>query len=177
MRKVARQQSAPKGSAPIVSTVDASLELTPPPDAQPLHGKQSSGVCPLPTADVSPPPSHIIQLGLPGGPGSSTGLGGDFWDITLGAFWIAVLCCAMITAFALLGPKKPVILPDSEPATFTVGSSRQQVRAVQGEPTAVEGKVWRYGASRVYFDGNLVVGWRTAPDHPLRVLQPPPRKR
>ena len=157
--------------------MDASLELTPSPDAQSLHGKQSSGACPLPAADVSPPPVHIIQLGLPGGPGSSRGLGGDFWDITLGAFWVAVLCCAMIAGFVLLGPKKPVVLPDSEPVTFTVGSSRQQVRAVQGEPTAVEGNVWRYGASSVYFESNRVVKWRITPDHPLKVLQPPPRKR
>jgi hypothetical protein len=98
------------------------------------------------------------------------------WDITLGAFWIAVLCCAIITAFSLLGPKGPVVLPEPKPLTFTVGSSRQQVRAVQGEPTAVEGNIWRYGASRVYFDGNLVVGWRVAPNHPLKVLQLP-RKR
>lgn len=177
MRKVAKRPSARKSSAPIVSTVDASLDLTPSPGAQSLHGKQSSGACPLPAADVSPPPVHIIQLGLPEGPESSKGLGGDFWDITLGAFWVAVLCCAVITAFVLLGPRKPVILPDLEPAAFTVGSSRQQVRAVQGEPTVVEGNVWRYGASRVYFDGNLVVGWRITPDHPLKVLQPPARKR
>jgi hypothetical protein len=90
--------------------------------------------------------------------------------MTLAAFWVAVLCCAAIVAFAFLAPKKMVVLPEPEPAAFALGSTRQQVRAVQGN-------VWRYGSSTVYFDGNLVVGWRILPESPLKVQLPPPRKK
>jgi hypothetical protein len=97
----------------------------------------------------------------------------EVWSITLEAFWMALLCCAAIVAFVFLSPRETTIRQDPVPLeVFTIGSTRQQVRAVQGEPTAIEGNAWRYGASTVYFDGNLVVGWRVAPDTPLKVKQP-----
>lgn len=60
--------------------------------------------------------------------------GGRTWSFTLAAFWIALLCCLAIFVFGFLGPRE-VVLPDPPPTTFTVRSTRQQVRIVQGNPT------------------------------------------
>ncbi len=55
---------------------------------------------------------------------------------------------------------------------FTLGSTRDEVLAVQGTPTAVRGSSWMYGLSAVEFDGPKVVGYSNL-NHNLRVrLQP-----
>jgi len=57
------------------------------------------------------------------------------------------------------------------PSTFFhKGSSREEVRAIQGAPIRDTGTVWEYGMSRVYFDHNgLVVDWKESALDPLRV--------
>ncbi|MGA7524814.1 MAG: J domain-containing protein [Acidobacteriaceae bacterium] len=56
---------------------------------------------------------------------------------------------------------------DSEPETilenFTIGSTRKDVLTVQGIPTASSPDIFEYGASRVFFSGDKVVGWENAP--------------
>jgi hypothetical protein len=65
--------------------------------------------------------------------------------------------------------------PPNLPAwEFRIGSTQQQVRAVQGAPTAVNGSVWRYGRSEVHFIGGRVAGWKTSPEHPLKVAPATP---
>ena len=46
---------------------------------------------------------------------------------------------------------------------FTIGSSRKDVQAVQGIPTAYSPDTFEYGASKVFFVGDKVVGWENAP--------------
>jgi hypothetical protein len=63
-------------------------------------------------------------------------------------------------------------------STFTVGSTRDEVLAIQGTPTAFNENVWRYGESSVQFSGGRVADWRTAPGAPLKATpdpQPPDR--
>lgn len=54
------------------------------------------------------------------------------------------------------------------PAGFTVGSTKDQVRAIQGAPTRATADVWYYGESEVHFINNRVVLWRSSSTSPLR---------
>jgi hypothetical protein len=54
-------------------------------------------------------------------------------------------------------------------AFFGIGSSRDEVRALQGPPTEAEGNVWKYGKSEVHFLQGRVVSWVNDPANPLRV--------
>jgi hypothetical protein len=64
----------------------------------------------------------------------------------------------------------------SQPATATAepvfgpGSTRDEVRSVQGIPLHESENVWDYGLSRVYFDRNgRVSHWKESPLNPLHV--------
>jgi DnaJ domain len=57
----------------------------------------------------------------------------------------------------------------SKPATFTVGSSKSEVLAVQGMPTSASEHLWEYRGSRVYFRNDHVTHWETWPRSPLKV--------
>jgi outer membrane protein assembly factor BamE (lipoprotein component of BamABCDE complex) len=46
---------------------------------------------------------------------------------------------------------------------FTIGSTRKDVQAVQGIPTAYSPDTFEYGASKVFFVADKVVGWENAP--------------
>jgi len=46
---------------------------------------------------------------------------------------------------------------------FTIGSTRTDVLAVQGIPTGYSPDTFEYGASKVFFVGDKVVGWENAP--------------
>jgi hypothetical protein len=56
-----------------------------------------------------------------------------------------------------------------EPGNFKVGSTKDEVRAIQGNPVTETATVWDYGLSRVYFDGNRVVRWEESPIQALHV--------
>jgi len=60
-------------------------------------------------------------------------------------------------------------VPVQRPAHFSVGSTKTDVRAVQGEPVRESQNVWDYGISRVYFESERVVGWHESPMDPLKV--------
>jgi len=68
-------------------------------------------------------------------------------------------------------PLKVQLLPASSinpmPASFTVGSTKDEVLAVQGTPTRVTERLWEYGASRVFFTDNRVTRWEVWPGSPL----------
>jgi len=65
-----------------------------------------------------------------------------------------------------LWPNAPVD-PDQE--SFTVGSSKNEVLAVQGTPSRYSENVFGYGNSEVYFKNGRVVSWKNAPGPaPLR---------
>jgi outer membrane protein assembly factor BamE (lipoprotein component of BamABCDE complex) len=52
---------------------------------------------------------------------------------------------------------------------FDVGSTKDEVRAIQGAPVTETETVWDYVPSRVYFERNRVVRWEESPMQPLRV--------
>jgi hypothetical protein len=57
------------------------------------------------------------------------------------------------------------------PATFARGSTRAQVRTIQGPPSRDMDSFWEYGTSRVYFSDDRVVGWEESPLSPLKIHQ------
>jgi hypothetical protein len=52
---------------------------------------------------------------------------------------------------------------------FDIGSTKDEVRSVQGTPVTETETVWDYGPSRVYFEHNRVVRWDASPLQPLHV--------
>ncbi len=52
---------------------------------------------------------------------------------------------------------------------FSQGSTKQEVRAVQGTPLRETDTLWEYRVSRVYFKNDRVTGWYSSPLDPLRV--------
>lgn len=67
------------------------------------------------------------------------------------------------------------VVPPQQPAkgarhpVISLGMHKDDVRRIQGQPTAMQTDVWVYGKSEVYFVGDRVVGWRVDPAFPLRV--------
>lgn len=61
---------------------------------------------------------------------------------------------------------QPVELRDG---VFDIGSSKEEVRSIQGTPVSETETVWDYGTSRVYFEHNRVVRWEASPLQPLHV--------
>lgn len=59
---------------------------------------------------------------------------------------------------------------------FTLHSNRSQVLAAQGPPTHMTDTTWYYGLSRVFFRGDVVVGWAGSADTPLHVGAKKPAK-
>lgn len=63
---------------------------------------------------------------------------------------------------------------DIEPANrskefFSRGSTKTEVRAIQGTPWRQTEHEWTYGSSRVFFSGELVTSWEESPLHPLKI--------
>lgn len=52
---------------------------------------------------------------------------------------------------------------------FGKGSTKGEVRSIQGHPIRESDKMWDYGVSRVYFQGDRVVDWYESPLDPLKV--------
>lgn len=51
---------------------------------------------------------------------------------------------------------------------FTVGSTKAEVRVIEGAPLFESERVWDYGVSKVYFEGGRVTHWQSSPLRPLR---------
>lgn len=58
-------------------------------------------------------------------------------------------------------------------ASFTVGSTKDDVLAIQGTPSSLGADEWWYGASVVRFQAGHVVGWESSPSSPLAVCMRP----
>jgi len=52
---------------------------------------------------------------------------------------------------------------------FEIGSTKDEVVAVQGTPVIETDTVWDYGLSRIHFKNNRVTHWEESPMQPLRV--------
>jgi hypothetical protein len=55
------------------------------------------------------------------------------------------------------------------PQTFSMGSTKEEVRAAEGAPLFETSALWDYGLSKVYFRDDRVVGWESSPMRPLKV--------
>jgi hypothetical protein len=56
------------------------------------------------------------------------------------------------------------------PSQFTYGSTKEEVRAIQGNPLKESASTWDYGQSQVRFDSSgRVNGWNESPFSPLHV--------
>jgi DnaJ-like protein len=71
-------------------------------------------------------------------------------------------------------PDNPLRIARDQPielreGLFDVGSTKDEVRSIQGTPVTESESVWDYGPSRVYFEHNRVVRWEASPLQPLRV--------
>jgi curved DNA-binding protein CbpA len=71
-------------------------------------------------------------------------------------------------------PDSPLRIARDQPVqvqegTFGVGSTKDEVRAIQGTPVTETETVWDYGPSRVHFNNNRVIHWEESPMQPLRV--------
>jgi hypothetical protein len=49
------------------------------------------------------------------------------------------------------------------------GSTKAEVRAIQGTPWHQTEREWVYGASRIYFSGDVVTGWDDSIRNPLKI--------
>lgn len=58
--------------------------------------------------------------------------------------------------------------PPPEPQIFTIGSTKAEVRKLQGSPLVETDTLWDYGLSKVYFREDRVVGWDSSPLKPLK---------
>lgn len=52
---------------------------------------------------------------------------------------------------------------------FARGSTKAEVRSIQGNPIRESDRMWDYGVSRVYFEGDRVTDWYESPLDPLKV--------
>lgn len=73
-------------------------------------------------------------------------------------------------------PENPLRIARDQPVelrdgVFDIGSTKDEVRSVQGTPVTETETVWDYGPSRVYFENNRVVRWEASPLQPLRVAR------
>jgi len=79
---------------------------------------------------------------------------------------------------SIASPQPPTPIPTPAPATtgFTLGSSREDVRRIMGEPTRIDqtfGERWAYGMAEVTFRGGVVYGWRSSAFDQLKVSLAP----
>ncbi|MCX5815941.1 MAG: DnaJ domain-containing protein [Proteobacteria bacterium] len=56
---------------------------------------------------------------------------------------------------------------------FTVGSTKDEVLAVQGTPTRISGNRWNYGFSYVDFENERVIKWYSSEHDPLKIEAEP----
>jgi hypothetical protein len=60
-------------------------------------------------------------------------------------------------------------LADVDKDFFQRGSTKSEVRALQGTPWRQTEHEWAYGSSRIFFSGDLVTGWEESPLNPLKI--------
>lgn len=56
----------------------------------------------------------------------------------------------------------------SEKSFFGLGSTKDEVRALQGGPWLQTEREWTYGSSRVFFNDEVVTGWEESSPNPLK---------
>jgi hypothetical protein len=67
----------------------------------------------------------------------------------------------------------PFKTPDLQKEYFTLGSTTDDVLAIQGTPTQISGNRWNYGFSYVDFEAGRVVRWYNSKQDPLLIEEEP----
>jgi len=153
------------------------LDAWAPDDIQPDEGAQAPGAAPPAPrfAEDSPSEQRGITAGSTFGDvyaiqGIPTLTQGDTWHYGRSQVRFAqgkVISWSENPADPLrIARNQPVQL---QPGNFKVGSTKEEVRAIQGTPVTETATVWDYGPSQVYFERNRVTGWDESPMQPLRV--------
>ena len=57
----------------------------------------------------------------------------------------------------------------SDEVLIVPGTTKAEVRKIQGNPTVETASIWSYGRSQIFFVGDRVVNWREFPLEPLKV--------
>jgi hypothetical protein len=74
-------------------------------------------------------------------------------------------------------PLKVKLLPvtplDTMAPYFTIGSTKDEVLTIQGTPSHFTERMWEYGQSRIYFDGDRVTRWDEWRGSPLKARLAP----
>jgi hypothetical protein len=73
-------------------------------------------------------------------------------------------------------PITPTPAPVHVTVGFTLGSTRDEVRKIQGEPTSIDktfGERWAYGMAEVEFRKGVVYGWRSSAFDRLKISLAP----
>jgi len=68
----------------------------------------------------------------------------------------------------LLNTSSSQATPRRDNKFFTLGSTKNKVRKIQGKPDYVTENSWEYGMSKVYFSGDRVADWYNSPLDPLK---------
>lgn len=100
------------------------------------------------------------------------------WLILLAAVAAGVLLWN-VDPFSLSSGSTPAPI-QADPATdgtaaptmpaLAAGMSVDNVRAIEGNPDAIDGDRWEYGASWIRFAHGQVVDWYSAPEHALKAI-------
>jgi len=61
------------------------------------------------------------------------------------------------------------ITPHGDSSLISIGSTKNEVLTIQGQPTRQTDASWEYGLSRIDFQNGRVVGWFESPMNPLRL--------
>jgi len=132
------------------------------PEPQPPESQRETGVI---SAGSTLGDVYAIQ-GIP------TSTEGDIWHYGKSSIRFANGKVASWTQH----PDSPLRIARDQPVelregTFDVGSTKEEVRSIQGSPVTETETVWDYGLSRVYFERNRVVRWEMNLLQPLHVAR------
>ena len=85
--------------------------------------------------------------------------------------WILFVLAGALIMEVLLSPFGAI--QGAHRGYFTIGSTKDEVLAVQGTPTrmviSTDGSIWYYGMSKVHFASGRVRSWNISPHNPLKV--------
>lgn len=110
-------------------------------------------------------PSEVFAL-----QGAPTHADGDVWHYGESRIHFAHNAVVRIEPH----PRNPLQLAASTnvlSSGFGIGSTKAEVRALQGRPLTETATAWDYGNSRVYFHDDRVSGWHDSPYNPLKLAR------
>lgn len=145
-------QFSPTPAAP-AATPTAQADATSAPETLPPPPK-----VPMPYVTTGLTKVEVVEvMGTPtASTGDSFAYGGSVFYFKNGAVAGWKVNRALIPLRVRLWPQGHV---DAHLTTFTIGSSKNEVIAVQGTPNLLSPDKFAYGTSEVFFEGDRVIGW------------------